>query len=314
MVRLLNAAEKESICYEYFHQNNICTREQLREHLKQKPLPEGIRINFIEDVFSDFLLKERLNKKRREEIKSTTSHCRTFTLSDIHIPFHDEQSLNNVFDCIVNTQPNYIVLLGDILDCYSISRFCKRPDRMRNLQDEINLFYNIMRDLKKELKNTEIHYVLGNHENRLERLLLENPGLFGLKILEPQNIFRLNELGIFYHKTKVKLNDFIYYHGDVVRKDSSYSAKAEFLEHKMQNGVSGHVHRLGSYYHTYEKQVTCWFENGCLCKIDADYLNDPDKANWQQGFTVIDTYDNINQATQVPINNNKFCFDGIIYK
>ena len=313
MENILSVSEREAKCYEYFHTNSIKNRQELRDCWKQKQIP-GVRANFIEDIFSDFMLQKKLDEKRRDDIKANTNHSQIFVLSDIHIPFQDDDTLANVFDCIIDSQPQYIVLLGDILDCYSISRFCKRPDRIRNLQHEIDVFYKLMRGLKKQIPNTEIHYVLGNHENRLEKLVLENPGLFGLKALEPQRLFRLDELGIFYHKTKVKLNNFIYYHGDAVRKDASYSAKAEYIDHKMQDGVSGHTHRLGSYYTTYEQEPSGWFENGCLCKIEPDYLNDPDKANWQQGFTIVDSFDGINQATQILINNHKFAYNGKIYK
>lgn len=313
MENILSVSEREAKCYEYFHTNSIKNRQELRDCWKQKQIP-GVRANFIEDIFSDFMLQKKLDEKRRDDIKANTNHSQIFVLSDIHIPFQDDDTLANVFDCIIDSQPQYIVLLGDILDCYSISRFCKRPDRIRNLQHEIDVFYKLMRGLKKQIPNTEIHYVLGNHENRLEKLVLENPGLFGLKALEPQKLFRLDELGIFYHKTKVKLNNFIYYHGDAVRKDASYSAKAEYIDHKMQDGVSGHTHRLGSYYTTYEQEPSGWFENGCLCKIEPDYLNDPDKANWQQGFTIVDSFDGINQATQILINNHKFAYNGKIYK
>ena len=310
---LLSVEEREARCYSYFHTNCIETRDQLRECLKANPIP-GVRFSFVEDIFSDFLLKRKNQAKRRSDIDISTHHSQIFVLSDLHIPFQDTNVLKNVFDCLVDCQPQYLVLLGDILDCYSISRFSKRPDRMRNLQDEINIFYKLMRELKKHLPSTEIHYVLGNHENRLEKLVLDNPGLFGLKALEPQKLFRLDELGIYYHKTKVKLNNFIYYHGDIARKDASYTAKAEFYDHKMQNGVSGHTHRLGSYYTSYEQQPTAWFENGCLCKIEPDYLNDPDKANWQHGFTIVDSYDGINQGTQILIQKAKFVYGGKIYK
>ena len=239
MERLLSVSEREAKCYEYFHTNAIKNRDQLRECWKKQQIP-GVRANFIEDIFSDFLYKKKLNEKKRYNIISNTPHSQVFVLSDLHIPYEDKETLSNVFDCLADAQPQYIVLLGDVLDCYSISRFCKRPDRVRNLQDEINIFYTMMRELKKDLPKTEIHYVLGNHENRLEKLVLDNPGLFGLKALHPEQLFRLDELGIFYHKTKVKINDFIYYHGDVVRKNAGYSAKAEYEDHKMNDGVSGH--------------------------------------------------------------------------
>lgn len=239
MERLLSVSEREAKCYEYFHTNSIKSRDDLRECWKNKPI-EGVRANFIEDIFSDFIFKKKQREKNAEVIKSNTKHYQTFVLGDIHIPFHDEKTLDNVFDCVIDNQPKYIVLLGDVLDCYSISRFTKRPDRIRNLETEINIFYHLMKDLKKELPNTEIHYILGNHEMRLEKLILDNPGLYGLRNLGYEKLFRLDELDIAYHKTKVIIDDFIYYHGDVVRKNAGYSAKAEYEDHRMKNGISGH--------------------------------------------------------------------------
>lgn len=309
----LSVEERESMCYDYFHKNNIESRDQLRKCWKSNPIT-GVRSNFVEDMFSDFQERKKIRERNAQEIKTDLNYHQTFVLSDMHIPFHDEETIRNVFDCIVDRQPKYIVLLGDILDCYSISRFLKDPSRYRNLQDEINVFYKMMRTLMKEIPNTEIHYVLGNHENRLEKLVRENSGLYGLKKLEPREVFRLDDLGIAYHKTKVVIDDFIYYHGDVVRKDSAYSAKAEFYDHNCNSGISGHTHRAGSYYKTYAKKVGFWLENGCLCKIEPDYINDPDKANWQHCINIIDSYDGINQGSQIIINDHKFSYGGKIYK
>lgn len=310
---MLSVEERESKCYEYFHENSIENRDQLRKCWKTNPI-HGVRSNFIEDIFSDFQEKRKLREKNSEIIKSNTNHYQTFVLGDIHIPFQDDKTIKNVFDCIVDNQPKYLVLIGDILDCYSISKFTKRPDKVRNLQDEINIFYKLFRELKREIPNTEIHYVLGNHENRLEKLVLENPGLFGLKNLEPEELFRLNELGIHYHKIKVVIDDFIYYHGDVVRQNAGYSAKAEYEQHRMHNGITGHTHKASSYYSSYDKEVGQWYENGCLCHLEPDYINDPAKANWQQAFTVIDIFDKVQQGTQILIQDHKFCYNGKIYK
>lgn len=313
MFNLLSVEERESRCYDYFNQNGIENRDQLRECWKTNPI-NGVRVKFAEEMFSDYQDVKKYRERNRDVLHTGSDYHQTVVLSDIHIPFQDDDTLKSVFDCLVDIQPRNLVLLGDVLDCYSISRFLKRPDRVRNLQAEINIFYKLMRELKKYIPNTEIHYVLGNHENRLEKLVLDNPGLFGLKNLEPTKLFRLNELGIYYHKTKVNIDNFIFYHGDVVRKNAGYSAKAEYEDHRMNSGMSGHTHRLGAYYSTYEKQAGQWFENGCLCEIEPDYLNDPDKANWQQGFTIINHYDGINQGTQILIQDHKFSYGGKLYK
>lgn len=310
---MLSVEERESKCYEYFHENSIENRDQLRKCWKTNPI-NGVRSNFIEDIFSDFQEKRKLREKISNDIKSDITYYQAFVLSDMHIPFQDDKTLKNVFDCIVDNQPKYLILLGDILDCYSISRFTKNPEKYRNLQDEINIFYKLFRELKREIPNTEIHYILGNHENRLEKLIFDNSGLYGLKALEPKKIFKLDDLGIYYHKTKIVIDDFIYYHGDVVRKDSTYSAKAEFYDHNCNSGISGHTHRAGSYYKTYAKRVGFWLENGCLCRLEPDYINDPDKANWQQCINIINNYGDIKQGTQILIQDHKFTYNGKIYK
>ena len=313
MYDLLSVEERELRCYNYFHSNKIETREQLRENLQTNPI-QGVRVKFVEEMFSDFQEVKKLQEKRLVDSMKDSDYHQTFAISDMHIPFQDDVTLRNIFDCLVNHQPKNLMLVGDILDCYSISRFSKRPDRMRNLQDEIDIFYRTMKELKKYLPNTSIKYCLGNHEARLEKIVLDNPGLFGLKNLKPEKLFRLTELDIEFQKTKFVVDGFIYYHGDRCRNAAGYTAKAEYEDHRMQDGLSGHVHRLSNYYSSYAKTVGQWYENGCTCLLEPDYLNDPDKANWQQGFTVIDHYNGVNQGTQVLIQNHAFSYGGNLYK
>lgn len=252
--------ERESRCYDWFRDYNIESRDALRDKWKTNPI-DGVRVKFVEEMFSDYQDRKRLFEKRRDERLLNNHLKQTFVLSDIHIPFHDEKTLAPVIDCLADFQPKNLVFCGDVLDCYSISRFSKRPDRVKSLQDEINIFYNLMKEIKKAVPYTDIHYILGNHENRLEKLILDNPGLFGLKALEPQKLFRLDELGIKYYKTKVNLDGFIYYHGDVVRKNAGYSAKAEYEDHKMNDGVSGHC---------FSEDVEILTPTGWKCVIDTN--------------------------------------------
>ena len=314
MFNIVPVEKRESLCYEYFNANHIKNREQLKVSLKTNPI-QGVRPKFAEDIFVDYLDKERLKAQRKAEREKASDVHTTFTISDIHIPFQDEKSLDLVLECIVEHQPQQLVLCGDILDCYSISRFDKNPEHLfRNLQDEIDVFYKIMKSLKKETPNMEVHYILGNHEARISAVVRKEPGLFRLNGLSIPSMFRLDELDIEYHDTKYVDNGFIYYHGDVVRKSSGYSAKAEYEDHRMKSGVSGHTHRLSSYYSTYEQQVGKWFENGCLCNA-PEYMTDPDKANWQQGFTVVERFaDGQISASQVLIENHRFRYNGKTYK
>jgi hypothetical protein len=78
------------------------------------------------------------------------------------------------------------------------------------------------------------------------------------------------------------LPKFILKHGNVVRKWSGWSAKGEW-ERYGKSGASGHVHRLGMFFHRDWNGNHVWAETGCLCSLNPDYMRDPD---WQQGFVV----------------------------
>lgn len=302
----MDILENESKCYQYFTDNKIKNRESLRESLKTNPI-EGVSKAFIETLFSNYK-KEQKSFSSKPNGKISRSIC----ISDLHIPYQDDKAVDLAFDCIVDLQPENLILNGDIIDCYWCSDFTKKPKNVVYLQDEANIFYKKFSYLRRHIPNTNIFYVLGNHEDRIAKNQWKNPQLYGLKALEPENLLKLNKLNIKCYKTKVILNNFIYFHGELVTRNGSYTAKAEFEAHKMNSGISGHTHRLGAYYKTYDNDTTYWFENGCLCTLNPDYLKDV--VNWQHGFSIINSYEGLNQVDQVLINNYKFMYNNKVYK
>lgn len=299
--------QDEFICYNYFRDNNITSREQLRKYLKEKPLKE-IRQAIIETFFSDY--KKHLKSKKPKDIKA--KKYKVACINDLHIPYHDDRVIKLVFDCIVDNQPNQLVLNGDVLDCYHMSDFIKDPSNNKYMQHECDTFYSLFSYLRKYIPNTKIIYVLGNHEDRVERQINKNPQFFGIQNISIPELLRCKDLDIQVYKKKYVLKDFLFIHGNKSSSRSSYTAKAEFEDHKCRNGISAHTHRLGSYHQTYDQEVTSWYENGCLCTLNPDYIKDV--VNWQHGFSFIDFYKNTNQVTQILIKDYKFTYNGVIYE
>jgi len=117
-------------------------------------------------------------------------------LPDVHIPFADENLLGSWMESISIFKPDGIDIIGDLMDCYTLSRFDKNPARKVNLQEEIT-------DTRRFLGNVrclagrgcDIRYSEGNHEDRMRKMLwrkvpeladLQNltiPELLGLKKL-----------------------------------------------------------------------------------------------------------------------------------
>ncbi len=50
-------------------------------------------------------------------------------LSDVHFPYHDEEALGSAIQYGIQEQVNTVLLNGDILDFYQLSRFDKDPSK-----------------------------------------------------------------------------------------------------------------------------------------------------------------------------------------
>ena len=219
-------------------------------------------------------------KNNKEEI-----YERSMFLSDIHIPFQDNGVLNVVKNFAKWFEPDYLFLVGDVIDFYSISTFDKDPLRINNLQHDIDETHNVLKNIRGYLPKSKIIYLEGNHEIRLKRYLWKHPEIASLKALSMENLLNLNKLNISYVPSQktYSFHKFLIEHGDIVRKHSGYTARGQ-MEKRGISGLSGHSHRLSTHYLTNMGGNFVWAENGCLCKMDCDYIIG--QPNWQQGFSI----------------------------
>ena len=215
---------------------------------------------------------------------------RELNISDLHIPFHDVCAWELALRIVKAVRPTAVNLGGDMLDFYRLSLYDKDPNRFADggLQEELDQFYHMMRELLRAAPTQcRFRYIKGNHEDRLRRYLNRNPELYGLRSLELQALMRLDELGIEYCDEEIGVvpGHLVVKHGEIVRRDSAYSAKAELeKERHAVSVITGHTHRLGTHYATTRNGVVKAHENGCLCQLEPEYVKHP---NWQQGFTMV---------------------------
>jgi len=201
-------------------------------------------------------------------------------MSDIHVPYHDEKALNVTLKLAKHIQPK-ILILDEVVDFYSISKYNKDPNRKMALQDDLDLAHEIRTKIRKTLPKTKIIELESNHNKRLEKYLNSRAEeLKNLRCLKIEKLMRLSELDISYKEDFI-FRDVLFKHGDKIRPDSSYTAKAEFLQEGM-SGASGHTHRLGMHFKTQRGGKYVWLEGGCLCQTtDIEFIEGT--ANWQQG-------------------------------
>ena len=237
---------------------------------------------------------------------------KTIICNDFHGQFCDKLACNLLFSFIKREKPNKVIINGDLVDFYSISRFDKDPGRKELLQDEIDECFNLMVDIRNSAPDAEIILIEGNHEARLRKYLRSKaPALATLKVLQIESLLDLAKLDITYEEDGVWLGDLFVYHGSLVRSKAGYTAHAELLKNGC-SGISGHTHRDGKAPVRHRGGQLCWWENFCLCDLNPEYVKGI--ANWTQGWSVVTTKNTRPCVEQIAVMGGRYTYRGKEYK
>ena len=252
---------------------------------------------------------------------------RVVIASDFQIPFEEPwliggtQNKVGAFEAFLKDyDPGVVVLNGDIRDCYALSSFDKSPSRRFGEKEEKRLTRNELITIGKQAPRARRVFNNGNHEERLEKtyaqLCQKDSRAFeifdaqGFGELNTRSMLKLDDLGWDWQPYRgwTDILGFIITHGDVVRPESAQTAKAMY-DKWQSSGTSGHTHRLGAYFHTDSTGKTrAWYESGCLCRLDLEYVTCPD---WQQGFLVGEVSGGLLHTQLVPVFDNRFVVPGV---
>jgi predicted phosphodiesterase len=225
----------------------------------------------------------------QKAFKIPTGNNRILILSDIHLPYHDEQALSLALEWGYNKKPNAIILNGDTIDMYQASRFIK-DRRLRDLSGELDMTRNFLKQLKEEF-NCPIYFKIGNHEDRWENYLKTSaPELLGIADFELKNVLRFGELGITEIKSKqiIKVGKLSLLHGHEMHTIFSpvNAARGLYMRTKVSS-MAGHNHQTSEHSENdlHGNVVTCW-SIGCLCGLRPDYMP---VNRWNHGFAYVET-------------------------
>lgn len=208
---------------------------------------------------------------------------------DAHIPYFDQDALELFIEYSVEIGAKTILLAGDWLDFYQLSRFIKDP-RRRNVQEEIDMLKQILQQIKKVLPKAKIIYKYGNHEERYDNYVMTNaPQLFHLETTHLESQLGLKEMGITVVKDKriIKAKHLHIIHGhEYVYSISNPVNPARGLYNRAKkSAMCGHFHQSSE--HTEPAingdVVTCW-SVGCLCNLHPEYMP---LNKWGHGFASI---------------------------
>jgi predicted phosphodiesterase len=213
-------------------------------------------------------------------------------LSDVHIPYHSLDACSCTLDKISIEKPDAILLNGDFIDFYGLSRFMKDP-RKRSVAHELEAARQFLDVLATF--GAKIYFKLGNHEERYEHFLMQKaPELLGVQQFELRHLLGLDErvIDLIGDKRIIKANDLNILHGHEFG-GSIFSpvniARGLFLRGKV-TAMQGHNHSVSE--HTESNMngdiVTTW-SLGCLSELNPAYLP---INKWSHGFAIVDLNDN----------------------
>lgn len=222
-------------------------------------------------------------------------------IGDMHFPKHCPKTLDIFFEVVAELKPKTIVLNGDTLDLFAVSRYPKDIRHQYSLLDERIAYQSFLTELINLTPDDSIIYeVNANHSGndvngRWWRYLSDRIGELGCL---PEIREKLSYEEVFLGRFKDDVNlvdyvnltdDFVIMHGDVVRKNGGYSARG-MLDKFNISLMHNHTHRFGATAQRIpgigkrpDTQVYAW-ENACACDLKPVYASAP---NWQTGFSII---------------------------
>lgn len=221
---------------------------------------------------------------------------RTFAfLTDLHygyerrhghkVPLHDIRAFNAAYGFLKDFKPDILIVGGDFLDCGAVSHHNKGAKRstegLRLLADATDLRREVLAPLEA-LKADKMVYIVGNHEDWIEDLIEENPGIEGL--VDLRKMLGLEKWQVVPQGGYYNLGKLTFMHGDQL-SGGEHVAKAAVVAWE-RSVRFGHVHTFQTYTKVSpidEKLGRTGVAVPCLCSKGPKYGEG--KANrWVQGF------------------------------
>ena len=229
-------------------------------------------------------------------------------MSDVHVPYHLSTALAALFRYAKAKPIKFIILDGDISDCFALSRFQKDPRKV-DFKNEIQSVTRFLDALEINFPSAKIIYKEGNHERRLSQYLESRAP----ELLDVAggwiDFLKLKERGIEWvpEQRLIHAGYLTILHGDEFQRGQSLSvnpARTAFIRTK-DCALVAHSHVGSEHTETTvrDRVITCW-SIGCLCQLHPEWAR---LNKWSTGFALLEM-DGKNFAVQ----NKKILPDGTV--
>ena len=209
-------------------------------------------------------------------------------LGDLHFPYHSVSAIKAALKEMDRDQPDIILLNGDILDFYKLSRFMKDP-RARSAKEEIETVSDFLDTLQCRYPKTKFIWKDGNHDERLDHyIMVAAPEIYDMAkgSLSIRTLLKLDERGFDYvtDKRPIYAGHLTILHGHEYPTPvlgPVNAARGLFLRTKACALVHHH-HQVSEHGEptVRDKMISTW-SAGCLCGLHPAYAR---FNKWMNGY------------------------------
>jgi predicted phosphodiesterase len=259
------------------------------------------------DELCEFDIDDGEVEQEKRITKCSLEDLRMAVICDMHYEYHDESAIHMAAKTIQSFNPDEVVMAGDIQDMYAVSSFSRDPNRITQLQGELNVGYKMNRLLVSSAPEANWYFVPGNHEARWDRFLNKSPEIANLDAMRIESLMRMDDLGIKYGGVeRWYCNDRLaVIHGRRYSKHGGYAAKNEADDRLYQQDViQGHNHKSGNWSAGGPLRVCEAYEVACLCDLNPHYKP---TTRWNHGMMLVEIisstpyYNNLKFHTNSPV-------------
>ena len=281
---LFKDAENARGCVRYYRGAfGVRNRRKVSELIEKITLPESDAVSTAPYEISDF----------------PVAIC-----GDMHLPYHDVNAVRAFLDHAGEVGARTIVLCGDMLDAYQLSKWCKDP-RKRSFPEEISMMKEFLQSIHNVFPDSRIVYKVGNHEERYENYVkIKAPELFGLDEVRLPNLLGIDKDAspwIDWVDDKrvlvAKKLHIIHGHEYVFSISNPVNPARGLYMRSKKSTMCFHFHQSSEHTETdIDGDIeTCW-SVGCLCGLTPEYMP---MNKWCHGFADITLSDDIQDGWKV---------------
>lgn len=253
--------------------------------------------------YTDAVKARRIKKFRPVKRKQTAKDRVRVCVGDIHGMRMDRPAVDAFLTDLANLDPDEIVVGGDLLECggwlakHQPIGFIALSDY--SYQEDIQAANWVLDQMAAAAPNAELHYLEGNHEDRVERWIVDQVMANGrdadflYQAFSPRTLLRLEERGIAYYRRSET-----YVEGcprGWIKRGKMYFThtlgKGKSAARNAAQKTAGNV----TYFCTHREDTATLnlpaiglvkaFNPGCLCTLQPVWMNS-DPTDWSHGYGI----------------------------